>query len=713
MKEKMQRSSKIFIFFLILLSILLFLSLTSPVHRWGDASTYYMQISSIAYDHDIQYQPIDLQRALHTTFDDLPTGVFLIKTTSGTYFFGKEFSYALFATPFFIVLGIQGILVFNAVMFWSMILMGFLYLRDNGNSDIVAGGISLLFFTVSTAFVYIFWVHSEIYIMFLVTLGLFLWTKYSEKPGSEKFLLCSAFIFGLATVSRIPNGLLFLPFLFHELYSRRFKRALSLFILFLIPILLFYGYFYAVTGVTSFYGGDQSFYTSNYPFMNSGTGDAGPTISAIGGPGQHGMTMGNSIAQAAVNRLTSINYSNGFNNAIYYFFGRFTGLIWYYPLAAFALISFLILGIRSEVNVREIVSPKPGLMKNPAQFLILTGIILNILFFLFINGSNYFGGQHAVGNRYFWIYPAFLFLIGKVNLKLIIPFILIALVTVLPIISDPISNSQNPQIHTFKQPYPLFPLELNQVRNLPLWFPQPALQNMSFLYTGSDGGILPEYLGSNTYSISGTSHWIILKRGNSDHIRIIFTGIGTGNTNLSVSSGNFRQGVIIKDREPVTITIPFDQPDYYGWTQLYEISVVTTKESHMLPLSNTSEKKEVLYSEGWFDEEKDPSGSWRWMTSHSTLFVYSDTEENKTLRFDASSYSRPYQLSLQAHDNNSVYMVTPGPYSPIVFPIHVHAGYNTVQFDAPEGCTCPSDTSGPYNDDTRCLSVIIRNITTE
>jgi hypothetical protein len=132
-----------------------------------------MQISSIVEDKDIQYQQIDLQRALDTSFDDLPAGVFLIRTAAGTYYFGKEFSYALFAAPFFKFLGIQGILIFNALMFWSMILMGFLYLRTKGNSDIVALGTSSLFFIVSTAFVYIFWVHSEIYIMFLLTLGLF------------------------------------------------------------------------------------------------------------------------------------------------------------------------------------------------------------------------------------------------------------------------------------------------------------------------------------------------------------------------------------------------------------------------------------------------------------------------------------------------------------------------------------------------------------
>jgi hypothetical protein len=683
----------------------------SPVHRWGDASTYYMQISSIVEDHDIQYQPIDLQRALHTSFDDLPAGVFLISTVSGTYFFAKEFSYAIFAAPFFALLGIQGILVFNALMFWLMILMGFLYLRKKGNTDIVAFGTSFIFFTLSTAFVYIFWVHPEIYTMFLLTLGLFLWISYIEKPGSDTFLFCSAFIFGLATVSKIPNGLLFLPFLFYELYSRKFKRALFLFILFLIPLLLFYGYFYAVTGVTSFSAGDRSYYTGNYPFMNTSTGEAGQTISAAMGPGQIHLSLGSSLISIALNRLTFINYLNGFNNAIYYFFGRFTGLIWYYPLAAFALISFLIVVIRSRVKEQKIVNPIPELKKNPVQFLVLTGIVLNILFFLFINGSNYFGGQHAVGNRYFWVYPAFLFLIGRVNLKLIIPFILIALVTVVPIISDPVSNSQSPQSHTFILPYPLFPLEYNHVNNLPLWFPQPALQNISFIFTDSEGGVVPTYLGSNTYSISGTSHWIVQKYRTIDHVTLVFIDPGKEESKVSVISGNYSRSMEIKDINPVKITIPLQKQEYYGNSLLNGISVSTSREIKMRVLSYETENQEIMYYDGWFDEDTYNNLSWRWMTSHSTLLVYSDTEQNKSIQFEALSFNRPQNLIIQVDGNNYGYSVNPERYSPITLPLHLHAGYTVVQCNVLEGCTRPSDISGLNNSDTRCLSLNVRNMT--
>jgi len=89
----------------------------------GDSSTYYMQISSISEDFDIEYSPVDIQRALDNRFGDLPAVLILIKTATGRYYYGKEYSYALFAAPFHLFLGDRGILLFNAVLFWLMILM--------------------------------------------------------------------------------------------------------------------------------------------------------------------------------------------------------------------------------------------------------------------------------------------------------------------------------------------------------------------------------------------------------------------------------------------------------------------------------------------------------------------------------------------------------------------------------------------------------------
>ena len=90
--------------------------MTAPVHRWGDASTYYMQIQSISNDLDIQYQSQDINRVVENKLDDIPAGMYLIKNEEGKYYYGKEFSYALFAAPFYKLLGNNGILFFNGLM---------------------------------------------------------------------------------------------------------------------------------------------------------------------------------------------------------------------------------------------------------------------------------------------------------------------------------------------------------------------------------------------------------------------------------------------------------------------------------------------------------------------------------------------------------------------------------------------------------------------
>ena len=240
---------------LALLALMLVIPFTTPLHRWGDTSTYYMQISSISEDFDIEYSPEDIQRALDNRFDDLPAGLFLIKTDSGHYYYGKEYSYALFAAPFYSFFGDQGILLYNVVLFWLMTLMGYLYLRRT-NTDLVALGTSAAFFFVSTAFVYTFWVHAEIHNMFLITAGIFFWLTYRNNKD-YRYLMIAAVIFGIATVAKLPNCLIFAPIACYELLNINRKHAFLMLALFLLPIVTFCGIFYLSTGTPTFYGGDS------------------------------------------------------------------------------------------------------------------------------------------------------------------------------------------------------------------------------------------------------------------------------------------------------------------------------------------------------------------------------------------------------------------------------------------------------------------------
>jgi len=171
----------------------------------------------------------------------LPAVLILIKTDTGRYYYGKEYSYALFAAPFHLFLGDRGILLFNAVLFWLMILMGYLYLRRI-NSDLVALGTSTAFFFISTALIYVFWVHPEIYNMFLITAGTFIWLTYRNNKNC-RYLMIAAVIFGIATVAKLPNCLIFVPIACYELLNVNRKHAFLMLALFLLPIVAFYGFF--------------------------------------------------------------------------------------------------------------------------------------------------------------------------------------------------------------------------------------------------------------------------------------------------------------------------------------------------------------------------------------------------------------------------------------------------------------------------------------
>jgi hypothetical protein len=149
--EKLNRCAIIFLFGIII--TLLILPDFAPVHRYGDVSTYYMEIDSIVHDLNIKYEEKDIERAISNRFDDLPAGLILVKNGKGDLFYGKEFTYPLTASPFFLMLGRNGIIFFNSIMFFVMIYLGYRYLRLT-NSNVVALIVAGLFFLLSTAYIY-------------------------------------------------------------------------------------------------------------------------------------------------------------------------------------------------------------------------------------------------------------------------------------------------------------------------------------------------------------------------------------------------------------------------------------------------------------------------------------------------------------------------------------------------------------------------------
>lgn len=679
---------------LLLLSLLLAIvigSFVMPVHRWADSSTYFMQIQSIAGDQDIQYEEKDILRTLESNFDDAPAGLFLIKTEDSRYIYGKDYSYALFAAPFYAGLGLHGLLLFNGLMFFGMIVMGYLYLRKK-NTRFVSLFVSTLFFFLSTAIFYVSWVHIEIYNMFLITLGLFLWQAYMENR-SVRHLAAASFIFGLAVVAKMPIAIFFFPFAIYELYSRRWKHFLIMACCLAVPLVIFYGYFYLNAGVLSYYGGNRLFYTSNFPFVGG--------YDTVNEAGAHYFSLnGDTTVLINDENVLMIPY-----NAVYYLIGKFTGLVWYYPLAVFAVAAFAL----------SRASGKSGGVKGAVGLCVVAGIGLYMLEFITILGNNYPGGSHAIGNRYFIIYPAFLFLLGKVDWKKYTIFLLLPLITLTPMMMHPVGTSLAPDAHTFNFPYTWLPLENSQVNNLPLYTNSLYMDrlNMFSLSAPPDSE-----LGNDAVFIRDTDLYV-WSRSPLDHLDLGLVAL-YDNSSVRLVSGDNVTSVDIRKDECVSVALKSPAAEYAdGNIYLYHWDVIADSPLWITKLKDTERSPgDIILMRNWYLPEQWDGARTRWISDNASFLTYADSEGSYDISFAASSFMHPRTLRLtvngvEAYNETISGLAQTGNISMMQVngEVILKPGYNVITISSVEGTDSSAHMPVPHSDDVRDLSFAIQNLT--
>lgn len=671
-----------------------------------------MQIQSISNDFDIRYESKDINRALEDNFS--PAGMFLIKTDDGEYYYGKEFTFAMFAVPFYKLFGINGVLLLNGLMFFSMILIGYRYLQKQ-NEDKIALAISVLYFFLSAAFVYIFWLHAEIYNMFLLMSSMFLWITYFRKKD-PKYLFISSFIFGIAVAAKVPNMIFFVPLFFYELYSKRYHTASLMAIVFALPLVLVYGYFFMHAETFSFYGGNRLYYGQNFPFVGGydSVNEIGRSLFSV--------SQSNIDALINTNNIKIIPY-----NLFYYFFGSFTGMFWYYPfvlLSAIPVLKFAYHKTKSNTSnsnrnnsnnnnnnntkvYRKTSGIKDYINSNTDKILIATGIVLYILFFAIIVGYNYWGGTHAVGNRYFYVYPLFLFLIPKVNLKQLVLVTLLAGVTLNPVILDPIGNSANPSIHQTSFPYSYLPIEYTQLNYLPFWERDHITGDLK-VYELDENSQFSEDL----FMINGSTNLLIRSENRTDVISIVI-GAQDKDTPVSLKLGKKKYDMDLKEDEVNYLVLTEMKPVYNDKkSYVYKLSV-SSPEKVWISISDSNietASNPVLLLSNWYEIEDWGGIPTRWTSNNATIAIYSSENMNTSLDFRAISYGRSvniemYTNGLLEHRVN----VSSTTFSDVQAILHLEKGMNVVRFYVPEGYLRPQDVENSVDD--RYVSVAIQNIT--
>ncbi|MCP5110630.1 MAG: hypothetical protein GY953_07325, partial [bacterium] len=172
----------------------------------------------------LELRPEDTERVFEQ-FPFVPVSNLIVMTVDGweTVAYGKPYIYSLCAAPFARLFGANGVLLFNALLFLGMIVLGARYLA-RANESGLAMLFSAAFFGLSLASVYLFWLQPEIFGMAAVTASLYL-SFVPPAPGARFGRLGRALLAG-ATLALVvfhkPMLLaLCLPVLFGEVRSRR------------------------------------------------------------------------------------------------------------------------------------------------------------------------------------------------------------------------------------------------------------------------------------------------------------------------------------------------------------------------------------------------------------------------------------------------------------------------------------------------------------
>ena len=140
----------------------------------ADEAAYVMITQSLWHDHDLAYDHRDLTRA-YQIWDQGPYGLILFTRDGGqSMYYGKPYAYSLAALPFYVLFGVQGLVIFNMALWLAMFFGGWWYLR---NQQGATGPFLAGFFFASAAFCYVFWMQPEVFNMACLFFPLLLWHR--------------------------------------------------------------------------------------------------------------------------------------------------------------------------------------------------------------------------------------------------------------------------------------------------------------------------------------------------------------------------------------------------------------------------------------------------------------------------------------------------------------------------------------------------------
>ena len=366
----------------------------------GDEPTFVAMAASLARDGDLRFEEADAEWA--RTRPGRPAGLILQKTPPGITY-SKPVLFPLLAAPFLAAAGERGLDLFQLVALGAALAVARAALaRRSGGARALE---TLLCFAFASIVVpHLAWRTTEILQLSLATAGLAL-ALGGELAGDGSSAaqrhwltraparLVGAALLGLLVALREPNGLVALVPIAAALLGRHWKRSAAL----AAASALAYG---AVVALTVLLTGAPNPYKAWRSTFDATTGyPAGPG-SAAALARFEGYTH---LATSDLGAVPRLDLGRSAYASLYFFVGRHSGLVAYFP-AALAL-------LWAASRRRRAGEPRAWLGRlDRVGRAALFGFVASALFYLVWWPENYFGGSTHLGNRYLLAaYPCLLF----------------------------------------------------------------------------------------------------------------------------------------------------------------------------------------------------------------------------------------------------------------------------------------------------------------
>src|SRR3954447_6998473 len=374
----------------LLLAVTLVGALTFDRRSWpglvGDEATYLMQAQSLAWDQDVRYSRRDYDRFV-AQWGTKPDGLILQSGDGGrTMVYAKPASYALWIAPFLRLSPVRGAAVANALLLALAAVLAARTLERRLGPAAPLWVAACLF--ASVAFAYVFWAHSDLFLMSLVAIALALayGAPRAEEPPETPLRTAlrwaaAGLLLGLVLASRPFYGALLLP---AALAVPTPQRRVGLAALIAGAAVAVLG-----SGLTHLAEADSwTPYSGERLSFEASTGFPGVDLPP-GSWQQRTAGRGNRSwlpADVVGPRLTAWN-------ALYFWIGRDVGVLPYYLPLVLGLLAF---------------------KRGEGRGTLILAALAAAACFLLTRPFNFYGGGGAIANRYFLpVYPAFWFAAGR------------------------------------------------------------------------------------------------------------------------------------------------------------------------------------------------------------------------------------------------------------------------------------------------------------